>query len=154
MNKLLIGEILLILVFYILYRYDDYNTFFMETYLGRLFMVSTFLIYYYLDKYLGVLFCFMIVFFHYTKKQEPFFGGGFKQDNLLDSSAAFRKTNCSNGKVTYKNAAVKNEMIQHVFPEIEFPSTACNPCDKRCAFNIIEPEHGPKEDDLHVSTLM
>lgn len=154
MNKALIGEILLILIFYILYRYDDYNTFFMESNLGRIFMVSTFLIYYYLDKYLGVLFCLMIVFFHYTKKQEPFLREGLKQNNLLDSSAAFRKSYCSNGKITYKGAEVKNEMIQHIFPEIDFASTACNPCDKRCAFNIIEPENDPTKDILHVSTLM
>jgi hypothetical protein len=99
----------------------------------------------------------MIVFFHYTKKQEPFFNyfsEGLKQNNLIDSSAAFRKTNCSNGKITYKDAEVKNEMIQHVFPEIEFPSTACNPCDKNCEFNIIEPKNGTKENTLHVSTLM
>jgi hypothetical protein len=157
MNKLLIGEILIIFVFYILYRYNDYNTFFIETDLGRLFMVSTFLIYYYLDKYLGVLFCLMIVFLYYTKKQEPFFNyfsEGLKQDNLLDSSAAFRKTYCSGNKITYKGRKVKNEMIKHVFPEIEFASNTCNPCDKKCRFNIIEPEHGTAKDVLHVSTLI
>lgn len=51
----------------------------------------------------------------------------------------FRKENCSsNGVLKYKNMEVKNDMAEHIFPELKFKDHVCNPCSKTCDFSIIE----------------
>jgi hypothetical protein len=51
----------------------------------------------------------------------------------------FRNENCSsNGVLKYKNMDVKNEMAEHIFPELKYKNGACNPCSKTCDFSIIE----------------
>lgn len=50
----------------------------------------------------------------------------------------FKKINCTNGILKYKNMEVKEDMIQHVFPEIVYKDNACNVCSPGCGFSIIE----------------
>jgi hypothetical protein len=50
----------------------------------------------------------------------------------------FRQEYCESGKMMYKNMEVNPEMIEHVFPEIEFKEEKCNPCSDTCVFSIIE----------------
>lgn len=50
----------------------------------------------------------------------------------------FRQEYCESGKLKYKNMEVNAEMIEHVFPEIEFKQDKCNPCSESCTFSIIE----------------
>jgi hypothetical protein len=51
----------------------------------------------------------------------------------------FRKENCSsNGVLKYKNMEVKNDMAEHIFPELKFKNGTCNPCSNTCDFSIIE----------------
>jgi hypothetical protein len=54
------------------------------------------------------------------------------------SRTSFQEKNCSGGKLKYKGVHVKNEMADHVFPEIEFTDidTRCNPCDSTCSYGI------------------
>lgn len=52
------------------------------------------------------------------------------------SEFLFRKDNCKNKKLAYKNQNVKNEMIPHVFQEFQFNRNQCNPCAKTCHFTI------------------
>lgn len=54
---------------------------------------------------------------------------------LLDD---FRQEYCVSGKLMYKNMDVKDDMIEHVFPEIKFNKDDCNPCAKTCDFSILE----------------
>lgn len=158
MNKLIIGEIALIIVFYLLYWQADFRAFFMETNLGHLLMVLFFAICYYLDKYLGVLFCFMIVFVHYTNPKENFFFYSQYDDegespNMHSAELNFRTNNCVHDELMRKGHKVKNEMVQHVFPEIYFRNDPCNPCDKYCKFDIVEEESAQGEEQINVSTL-
>ena len=65
----------------------------------------------------------------------------------------FRKQYCNDGVLNFKNIAVRNEMINHVFPEVSFKSNHCNPCDKRCNFSIIESKLNVEEQMKPISTL-
>jgi hypothetical protein len=71
----------------------------------------------------------------------------------IESEEDFRNSNCKNGKLTYKKNAVRNDMVEHIFPEISFKDSVCNPCDKQCKFTIIEQERLSNEDNVDVSTL-
>jgi hypothetical protein len=56
-----------------------------------------------------------------------------------DVKNTFRKENCSSkGVLQYKNMEVKNDMAEHVFPELKFRDHVCNPCSNTCDFSIIE----------------
>jgi hypothetical protein len=51
----------------------------------------------------------------------------------------FIKEKCKNGIIMYKDMPVKPEMVDHIFSEINFTTkTKCNPCDRTCAYSIIE----------------
>lgn len=50
----------------------------------------------------------------------------------------FRQEYCDAGKLKYKNMDVNAEMMEHVFPEIQFAGNKCNPCNETCVFSIIE----------------
>jgi len=163
MNKLIIGEIALILMFYLLYWQSEFRYYFMGTNLGQLLLLLVFITYYYLDRYLGVLFCFMIVFVHYTDSREGFYFYPNKESEVQDGESVnfkaaeknFRKNNCDNNTLKYKGNTVKNEMVQHVFPEIHFEGVPCNPCDDKCKYDLIEQERkAQKEEEIHASTMV
>lgn len=63
------------------------------------------------------------------------FSEGYKPDEVQN---AFRKQNCKNGTLKYKNMQVNNEMAPHIFPEIKFTDHYCNVCRPSCKFSIIE----------------
>jgi hypothetical protein len=50
----------------------------------------------------------------------------------------FQQANCRNGRLMHKNLNVHNEMADHVFPMVQFPSNKCNVCNDSCAYNIID----------------
>ena len=55
-----------------------------------------------------------------------------------DIPREFREQNCDGEQLKYKDMDVKNEMIQHVFPEVNFEKEDCNVCKDTCDFSIIE----------------
>lgn len=74
---------------------------------------------------------------------------GNQRNQLLNY---FRKEHCSDkGELTYKGAVVRPEMADHVFREIKFAndSAKCNPCDKSCAFSIIEDRISKEAELVH-----
>ena len=70
--------------------------------------------------------------------------------NIEDFNAAkeeFIKEKCKNGVVMYKDMPVKPEMVDHVFSEINFTTkTKCNPCDRTCAYSIVESKLATEEE--------
>jgi hypothetical protein len=50
----------------------------------------------------------------------------------------FRKQYCEGNVLKYKDMNVKADMIEHVFPEVEYKEEKCNPCAGTCGFSIIE----------------
>jgi len=158
MDKILVSEITLILMFFIFATNDVLKSFFMETIFGNVLLLFAFAGYYYLDKYIAIVFCFMILCMYYDipKSKESFFYR--TQDVATPIPVAhpddtFRKNNCMDKELIYKGNEVKNDMIEHVFPEINFKDDVCNPCDKRCKFSILEQDSRSEEDVFGVSTL-
>jgi hypothetical protein len=64
------------------------------------------------------------------------------QDNLPPIKKVgeflFRRDVCdaSLNCVKYKDQKVKNHLVTHVYPELQFREGECNPCDRTCHFNI------------------
>jgi hypothetical protein len=56
---------------------------------------------------------------------------------ITTSADHFRKENCDRNQLKYKDMKVKNEMAEHVFPEMKFNNIVCNPCSKNCEISII-----------------
>jgi hypothetical protein len=58
----------------------------------------------------------------------------------------FRESHCSAGTLVKKGVPVKIEMAEHVFPELAFEDTLCNPCASNCKFSIISKKLKLEED--------
>ena len=52
------------------------------------------------------------------------------------NEAIFRKERCVNSRVQYKNQHLKNHLVTHVYPELDFVGGECNPCDPTCRFIV------------------
>tara|TARA_B100000513_G_scaffold104333_1_gene44870 strand:+ start:3177 stop:3770 length:594 start_codon:yes stop_codon:yes gene_type:complete len=50
----------------------------------------------------------------------------------------FKKNNCNELKLKYKNMDVPDDMIRHVFPELKFHDETCNICHNNCKFSVLE----------------
>ena len=55
---------------------------------------------------------------------------------VSENEAIFRNKHCKKGKLLYKSLEVKNENAPHIFPEMKFSQTPCNPCDTTCRFEV------------------
>ena len=71
-----------------------------------------------------------------TVLTEPFTAGDFAPSS--EDVAVFQNQHCVNAKLMYKEFAIKREMSQHVFPEIEYDNkdNTCNLCDPNCQFTV------------------
>ena len=56
---------------------------------------------------------------------------------LTERQKAFTQANCSKGALVHKGVPVNVEMAEHVFPELRFDGSPCNPCDPTCSFSIL-----------------
>jgi hypothetical protein len=61
-----------------------------------------------------------------------------KNATFEQAKAAFREKHCENGVLKYKTMPVNLQMVEHIFPEIEFHKILCNPCKTDCKYSIIE----------------
>ena len=52
------------------------------------------------------------------------------------SEAIFRKERCVQSKVQHKNQTLKNHLVTHIYPDLNFREGECNPCDETCHFTI------------------
>ena len=50
----------------------------------------------------------------------------------------FRKEHCQKGVLKHKDMNVRDEMAQHVYPELKFKNEYCNACSPTCQFSIVE----------------
>lgn len=109
--------------------YPENTAHFTNSILGRI--VAVMLIVYYASHNIiyGVVICVLIVLY----KRNIQYHEGFENAKEL-----FREQNCKNGELKYKNLPVKTDMAQHIFPELNYQNSPCNPCDPVCDFSILE----------------
>ena len=53
-----------------------------------------------------------------------------------EAEAIFRRERCVNSKVIHKNQTLKNQLVTHIYPELNFREGECNPCDSTCHFTV------------------
>jgi hypothetical protein len=63
-----------------------------------------------------------------------------------DLKERFQKEHCVNGELIYKETRVNPEMSEHVFSELQFEHSPCNPCNPSCKFSIIEQKIKTEEE--------
>lgn len=165
----IITQFIPILLFYFFFVEPVNIIKFSHTILGRLLAVLIILYYSALDKNIGILVCGITILFYqsdmvegfYIEKRERF--TEYKNDNsaifenisnIDEAKMQFRKDFCENGVLKYKGVPVKLDMVQHIFPEIEFHNIKCNPCVKQCSFSIIEEKLKVEEKMKPISTLL
>ena len=49
----------------------------------------------------------------------------------------FQKNHCRNNQLHYKEFPIRNDAVEHVFPEIKFNGDTCNPCDPNCNISFV-----------------
>ena len=52
------------------------------------------------------------------------------------SESLYRKEHCVDSRVQHKDQDLKNHLVTHVHPELNFSNGECNPCDRTCRFTI------------------
>ena len=79
----------------------------------------------------------------------------FAQKNDANSilKKQFTDRFCDRDVLKYKDVSVRSEMVQHVFPEIQFSANKCNPCSATCDFSIIANKLHMEEKMKPISTL-
>jgi len=50
----------------------------------------------------------------------------------------FRNEHCKGTTLMHKDMKVKPDMVEHIYPNIQFNNGKCNICDRTCDFSIIE----------------
>jgi hypothetical protein len=136
-----------------------------HTSLGRLLAVAIIVYYTKIDKLFGVFICVLTIYSYQLENFEHMLNisEGFLWDmtftpyeqhvydrlntELTERQKTFRQTNCSKGVLVNKGIPVNNEMAEHVFPELKFDGSACNPCDTTCAFSLLSQKLN-MEDEL------
>ena len=151
----MIADFTLIILISLFAFYPDRMIPLSHTSLGRLLAVAIIVYYTKLDVLLGVLICVITIYYYQMDNFEHMLNvsEGFLWDmtftpydqdvyeklniELIERQKRFRETNCSKGKLIHKGVPVNNEMAEHIFPELKFNDSACNPCDTTCAFSIL-----------------
>lgn len=114
-----------------------------HTVLGKLFAVILILYYSKLNYLYGTFACVIAILYY---KMTDVSLEGFSNEMQTVKAHETIKDKCKNGVLMSKGMPVKTEMISHVYPEIKFAGDApCNPCDKTCAFSILETKREMEE---------
>ena len=133
--------------------------------LGKIVVIMIILFYAAIDKLYGVLVCLLFILFYQSDTVENMLNQkkveGFEpiedspiKHNLEPVSYTeqyelpkissevvkkeFRQKHCEKGHLVNKGQKIKNDMAEHVHPEIEFTNEKCNICDSTCSYNIVE----------------
>ena len=140
MHKVFLN-ILPVILISIMVIYKSQTAHFAHSILGKL-MASLLIVFYSVNDIIyGVFVCALVILYYQTDYVE-----GFSQPIVASSAkSTFIQENCKNGVLVHKSLPVKQEMAQHIFPELSFPRGTCNPCDKTCEIDIIEEKMNNEE---------
>lgn len=138
----------------ILYFLSDTSNFISmsNTVLGRLLAIVAILLYTKLNVLYGILACLLTIVYYDSDTVSSAIGikyqtEGFETPKDSDPKDEFRKENCVNGQLVKKGQAVKKDMIEHVFPEID-NATRCNVCNSNCDFTLLDQRMRAEENLL------
>jgi len=152
---MMIADFALILLICLFAFYPDRMIPLSHTSLGRLLAVALIVYYTKIDILFGLFICVVVIYYYQLEN----FGHmlniseGFLWDmtftpydqevydrlnaELMERQKAFTQANCSKGVLLHKGVPVNVEMAEHVFSELRFDGSPCNPCDPTCSFSIL-----------------
>ena len=151
----MVVDYIIIILIALFVFYPDRMIPFSHTSLGRLLAISLIVYYTKLDRNVGLFLCVSTIYYYQQDNFEhmlnvsegflwdmtltPYEPEVYKRLNaeLLNNQKIFRESHCSAGMLVNKGVPVKIEMAEHVFPELAFDETPCNPCAMNCKFSII-----------------
>ena len=140
------AKILPLVLFYLFFAFPNDFLFISITPLGRFIAILLILFYSSISTYYGLMMCSVVIIYYRLKavettslsdscilinNQESFVSNSNEED--MDK---FREEHCENNCLKYKGKNVKNENIEHIYPDLKFLNERCNPCDKNCGFTI------------------
>jgi len=155
-----ITQFIPIVFIFSLISYTQPTILFCHSILGKIIAIIIIAFYSYLDKYVGLFVCALVVLFYQLNIVENSLNI-FEKEAFVDymdeyddnvffdtpkSHTTFRDRNCKNGDLEYKNMKVKPDMADVVFPELEFKNDPCNPCVSGCKFSIIEAKMNTQDE--------
>lgn len=76
-----------------------------------------------------------------VKNIETFENYYSSENTVIENGPAqdeFRREHCQKGVLKHKDMNVRDEMAQHVYPELKFQNDYCNACSPTCKFSIVE----------------
>ena len=77
---------------------------------------------------------------------DEIYGKELYVEKSLEGVKKFRKDNCDGNALKYKNMNVKNEVVEHVFPEVVYKQEKCNPCADTCDISIKDSKLKTEKD--------
>uniref|UniRef100_A0A6C0DSE3 Uncharacterized protein n=1 Tax=viral metagenome TaxID=1070528 RepID=A0A6C0DSE3_9ZZZZ len=181
MKSNVIAEFIPIIFLFTYLSYPNESFVFFNSSLGRLLFILIIIFYSALDKLLGLFVCGLVILFYQlddfpfydfqldldmeyllTDKKFETFAKYETVEHLIttpspsspveQAKSDFRNKYCENGILKYKNVNVNLQMVQHIFPEIEFNNIVCNPCKSDCKYSIIESKLKMEEEMRPVNT--
>jgi len=149
-----IAKLLPLFIFYLFFAFPDDFLYTSISPLGRFIAIILIIFYSLVNTYTGLIMCIFVIIYYNLNSVEktssfnsfmligdnifkPFIEENFETKNEEEKDN-FRQKQCENGVLKYKNNKVRNENAEHIFPELEFLDTPCNPCDDGCGFLIRE----------------
>jgi hypothetical protein len=116
----------------------------MHTILGKTLLICIAIFYTTENILYGVLFVLLAIVFYQRETVEGMMNyselshGTKEAHTTMVRNDDFKAQHCRNGHLEFKNAEIKPEMTEHIFPEVEFEDSKCNVCDPSCKFSITE----------------
>ena len=168
-----IAKLLPLFIFYLFFAFPDDFLYTSISPLGRFIAILLILFYSIFNTYTGLVMCAIVIFYYNLNSVEKtssfnsfmLIGNNIFQPSVQENFETeskirdFRQKHCENGVLKHKNNVVHNENSEHIFPELEFLETPCNPCNDNCGFTIREQLKlqeeivYPKNDDNWVNTI-
>jgi hypothetical protein len=151
----MIVDFALILLISLFAFYPDRMIPFSHTSLGRLLSLAIIIYYTKVDVLIGTLVCVMTIYYYQVDDHQHMLNisEGFLWDmtftpyeqevydrlniELVNQQKTFREKHCTAGELISKGVPINTEMSEHVFPEVKFEDSPCNPCDNSCKFSIL-----------------
>lgn len=75
-----------------------------------------------------------------------------KRNKIETLDDKFRSDHCKKFQLYHKDMPVKDEMVEHIYPEVTFNYEKCNPCSKQCDISIIDNKL-KTESEIYINKL-
>lgn len=129
--------------------YEGNVAYIANTPLGKIIAILLIVYYTSVDIVFGLFMCALIVLYYHsnTDRFNSFGLDNFSTIQPVDPRVKdFKEQHCKNGELMNKGSPVNLEMLEHIYPDINFKYEKCDPCSDACDFSIIEEQIKAEEN--------